>query len=74
MAQANIEESEVQFGDVARVVEITGISKGHLVKLRLYQPEKSPPFFRIGRRVLYPLNGTRGLQTWAAQRMQGAAL
>ncbi|MBW6523270.1 hypothetical protein KZ810_07130 [Sphingomonas sp. RHCKR47] len=72
---ANHNDEEVQFCDVKRVAELTGISKGHLVKLRLYDPKNSPPFFRVGRRVLYPLNGPRGLGSWAAARMQtGAAL
>lgn len=74
MAPVAINEDDAQFCDVKRVAELTGISASQLVKLRLYNPENSPPFFRVGRRVLYPLTGSNGLGSWAEQRMQmGAA-
>lgn len=74
MAPVNINEEDVQFCDVKRVAELTGVSESQLKKLRLYNPENSPPFFKVGRRVLYALNGPNGLGNWAAQRMQmGAA-
>jgi hypothetical protein len=70
VAPITIDEEDVQFCDVHRVAELTGLSASQLKKLRLFKPEKSPPFFHVGRRVLYPLNGPNGLGSWAAQRMQ----
>lgn len=69
MAPPDIVEEDAQFCDVKRVAELTGISRSQLNKLRIYNPENSPPFFRVGRRVVYPLNGPNGLARWAAQRM-----
>lgn len=60
-----------EYIDAKRVSEIIGLSEGQLIKLRLYNPENSPHFFRIGRRVLYPLNGPNGLSAWVDQRLQG---
>lgn len=57
------------FGNVRKVADITGLSKSTLDKLRLYRPEESPPFLRIGHRVIYPLNGPRGLSQWMEQRL-----
>ena len=68
----NVTSSEIEIGDVDRVAAITGISVSHLIKLRLYQPEKSPPHFRVGRLVKYPLTGPNSLQTWIAERVQAA--
>lgn len=73
MAQINIDEDEVQFCDVKRASGILGICESQLKKLRLYKPEASPPFFHVGRRVLYALNGPNSLGSWAEQRMQGGA-
>ncbi len=44
----------IKVDDVAR---ISGLSASYLNQLRVHQPEKSPPFFREGRRVLYPIGG-----------------
>lgn len=71
MAQVNISEGDVQFCDAKRASGILGICESQLKKLRLYKPENSPPFFHVGRRVLYALNGPNSLGAWAAQRMQG---
>ncbi|PHR60681.1 MAG: hypothetical protein COA43_05930 [Robiginitomaculum sp.] len=48
--------------------EMLKISKSYLEKLRLYDREKSPPFFRIGRAVRYPVDD---LRKWAESRMVG---
>ena len=62
-----------QFVDVRRAADFLGLSASHLNKLRLYAPENSPPFARIGRRVLYPMHGPLGLRAWADRHMHGGA-
>lgn len=42
---------------VAGVARMSGLSVSYLNRLRVYQPTSSPPFFRQGRRVLYPVQG-----------------
>lgn len=49
-----------------------GVSKSHLEKLRLYKPAESPPFLRIGKRVVYPLSGPNSLETWINDRVAAA--
>jgi hypothetical protein len=39
--------------DSATAAEILGVSKSHLEKLRLDDPDNSPPYFRVGRSVRY---------------------
>ncbi len=74
MTMKTLELEEVVFGDVKKVAAITGLSKSTLDKMRLYRPEASPPFVRIGHRVFYPLSGPRGLGQWVNHRIQGSAL
>ncbi len=50
---------------VADVARMSGLSISYLNRLRCYQPHSSPPFFRQGRRVLYPV---RGVGDWIAER------
>lgn len=45
-----------------------GISSSLLEKLRVYTPEKSPPFMRIGRAIRYR---TADLDAWATARVEG---
>lgn len=59
-------------GSARDVVRLTGIPLSTLVKLRLYRPKDSPPNFRIGTRVYYPLRGVDSLETWLADRMSAA--
>ena len=68
-----ITTESAQFVNVRRAAEILGLSASHLNKLRLYAPDKSPPFARIGKRVVYPLHGPLGLGAWADRHMQGGA-
>jgi hypothetical protein len=58
-----------EFADGKEVAKRLRISEGYLRRLRIYQPELSPPFMKIGRRVLYPLTGPDSLETWAAGRV-----
>lgn len=44
-----------------------GVSASLLEKLRVYEPEKSPPFFRVGRSVRYRL---ADLETWAGSNVK----
>lgn len=39
--------------DTKTAAAFLGVSKSHLEKLRIDDPEKSPPFFRIGNCVRY---------------------
>lgn len=61
----------IELGDVKDVAKLVGLSPGQLTKLRLYNPDHSPPFIRIGRRVLYPITGENSLETWLAGRTCG---
>lgn len=63
---------EVVFGDVHKVAEITGLAKYTLDRMRVLRPEESPPFLRIGKRVIYPLTGPNGLGAWVEQRVAQA--
>jgi hypothetical protein len=54
--------------DRPEAAEIIGCSLSFLDKLRLYDADKSPPFFRVGRRVLYPIEG---LHDWMKARTVG---
>lgn len=47
-----------------------GVSSSLLEKLRVYKPEKSPPFIRIGRAIRYRMSD---LDAWASARMEGGA-
>jgi hypothetical protein len=63
-----------KYGNTRRVADITGLSESLLTKLRLHQPSESPPFLRVGSRVLYPLDGDLGLEGWAARRIQAGRI
>lgn len=54
--------------DTQTAATMLGLSTSHLEKLRLYDPENSPPVIRIGRAVRYPVDG---LRAWAEARMSG---
>ncbi len=54
--------------DTRTAAEMLGLSASHLEKLRLYDPENSPPVMRIGRAVRYPIEG---LRAWADARTTG---
>ncbi len=45
-----------------------GVSESLLEKLRVFSPDKSPPFMRIGRAIRYR---TSDLDAWAAARVEG---
>jgi len=61
-----------EFGTVEDVAKLLKLSPSYLTKLRLYTPEKSPPFVRVGRRVRYPIDGATGVLAWAAAKVGGA--
>ncbi len=39
--------------DTKAAAKILGVSKSHLEKLRIDDPENSPPYFRVGKCVRY---------------------
>ena len=51
--------------DTPTAARLLGVSESALNKARIYAPERSPPFRKIGRRVVYPLEG---LRAFLAQR------
>jgi hypothetical protein len=65
-----------EFGSVKAVAERLGVSVSFLNRLRVYSPDKSPPFIPLlsgpGKRgrIVYPLTGPDSLETWAAERVQ----
>lgn len=60
---------ETRFGDVTEVARLTGISVSTLNKHRVYHPDLSPPFAKVGHRVVYPLTGPNSVATWMEQRI-----
>lgn len=54
---------------VKQAAEAVGLSESYLNHLRSAAQDESPPFFRMGRRVLYP---AASLQGWAEARMAAA--
>ncbi len=63
-----MDNSNFKAVDTVTAAKMLGLSTSYLEKLRLYQPEKSPPFIRIGRAVRYPVEA---LRAWAEARMVG---
>ena len=49
--------------DTKAAAEFLGVSKSHLEKLRIEDPDGSPPFFKVGRCIRYSV---QDLRTWAA--------
>ncbi len=43
--------TDSRLATVKEVADLTGIPVSTLVKARLYRPEDSPPYIRMGRRV-----------------------
>lgn len=54
------------FANIDDAVRITRLSKATLCRMRMYGVPDSPPWCRVGNRVLYPLDG---LRNWAASRV-----
>lgn len=47
--------------DTKAAAKLLGVSKSHLEKLRIQDPENSPPYFRVGRCIRY---STEDLRAW----------
>jgi hypothetical protein len=62
-------ETEAYALDTEGVAQFLDVSSSYLEKLRVYDPENSPPFLRIGRSVRYPV---RALIEWAEAKLDGA--
>lgn len=67
------ETDEIEIGDVHDVSRITRIPVATLNGLRTYRPDESPPFYRVGRRVYYPLTGAQGLRAWLESKISQEA-
>lgn len=65
-------DPQIEFASVKRIAKITGLSVNHLGNLRAQNHPDSPPWFRVGHRIVYPVTGPNGLRAWAAERLQGA--
>ena len=48
--------------------QMLGVSVSTLNRLRAYKPEQSPPWLKLGSRVIYPVEG---LRTWLNSRASG---
>ncbi|MFG6586963.1 hypothetical protein [Sulfitobacter sp. MOLA879] len=59
-----IDTKELIAVDTRRAAEILGVSKSHLEKLRIDDPENSPPYFRIGKCVRYSVER---LKEWSGR-------
>jgi excisionase family DNA binding protein len=53
----------------AEAAKALGVSKSYLDQLRCFRPKESPPFARIGTRVVYPANA---LDQWLSDRTVNA--
>ena len=65
-----IEPNLPEYLSTKQVAKITGLSKEYLDKLRMFNSPDGPPYFRVGRRCLYP---RAALSTWAAARLAATA-
>ena len=52
--------------DTKTAADFLGVSKSHLEKLRIDDPESSPPYFRVGRCIRY---STDRLIEWADKQV-----
>jgi hypothetical protein len=59
-------------GSVADVSKITSIPVSTLNFMRRKKPDQSPPFFKIGGKVFYPLTGEGGLESWIQGKIEAA--
>lgn len=57
-----------QFLDTRGLAALLGVSVPTLTRLRLYDTDQSPPFVKVGARVLYPRTA---VESWVSARMQG---
>jgi hypothetical protein len=49
----HVDTDEMIAVDTRTAAKILGVSKSHLDKLRIDDPENSPPYFRVGKCVRY---------------------
>lgn len=49
--------------------QMLGVSVSTLNRLRAYRPEQSPPWVKLGSRVIYPVDG---LRAWLNARANGS--
>jgi predicted DNA-binding transcriptional regulator AlpA len=60
------QQFEPEFASASQAARLTGLSKPTLCRLRMHKSPDSPPWFRVGSRVLYPVAGIR---EWANARL-----
>ena len=53
--------------DTRTAAKFLGVSKSHLEKLRIDDPNSSPPYFKVGRCIRYSVEN---LREWAASGAQ----
>lgn len=53
-----------------QAAELLGVSKSYLDQLRCFRPKESPPYAKIGARVVYPVVE---LEKWLAARTVNSA-
>lgn len=61
--------SQLKTLSTEQAAELLGVSKSYLDGLRCYKPAESPPYAKIGTRVLYPVVE---LERWLAARTVNA--
>jgi predicted DNA-binding transcriptional regulator AlpA len=66
--------SEYQTATAEEMGKLIRKSPSAIYKLLSVSPEKLPPHFRIGKSVLFPLDGPSGFSAWLASRVQGGGL
>jgi hypothetical protein len=58
----HIDTNDMIAVDTRTAATFLGVSKSHLEKLRIDDPENSPPYFRVGKCARYSL---AGLKEWS---------
>lgn len=71
LLQVSLEmDMQATFGTTKDAAKATGVSVSFLKKIRIYTPEKGPPFLRLGRKILYPMTGPHSVESWLLERLQ----
>lgn len=65
-------DMQATFGTTRDAAQAAGVSASFLKKIRIYTPEKGPPFLRLGRKILYPMTGPHSVESWLLERLQNA--
>jgi hypothetical protein len=72
-SESAVEDNQQRCASVAAMAKILATTANSLNKQRSLDPDAGPPFFRMGRKVLYPLHGPLGFDGWMSARIAEGA-